>query len=69
MISLVLLLLAVWWGQSAISAFPEIIANESVEPTQVAGSINGTLQSNFLFQVSVVGFAASTLVVALAHRK
>jgi hypothetical protein len=68
-ISFAFLLLMVFWGQASILPFSEIVARESVEPSALAGSINGVLRSDFLFQGSIVGFAVSTLVVAVSRRK
>lgn len=68
-ISFAFLLLMVYWGQVSILPFPEILARESVEPSALAGSINGVLRFDFLFQGSIFGFAVSTLVVAVSRRK
>jgi hypothetical protein len=68
-ISFAFLLLMVFWGQTSILPFPEILARESLEPSAVARSINGVLRSDFLFQGSVFGFAVSTLIVAVSRRK
>ena len=68
-ISFAFLLLIVFWGQASILPFSEIVARENVEPSALAGSINGVLRSDFLFQGSIVGFAVSSLVVAVSRRK
>ena len=68
-ISFAFLLLMVFWGQASILPFSEILARESVEPSALAGSINGVLRSDFLFQGSIFGFAVSTLVVAVSRGK
>ena len=68
-ISFAFLLLMVFWGQASILPFSEILARDSVEPSALAGSINGVLRSDFLFQGSIFGFAVSTLIVAVSRRE
>ncbi|KAA5547279.1 hypothetical protein FYK55_02465 [Roseiconus nitratireducens] len=64
-ISFVVLLLAVFWTQTAASAFGDAIAGESVEPSRLASSVSGALNADFLIQVSVIGFALATLILAV----
>ncbi|QDV45290.1 hypothetical protein Enr13x_51660 [Stieleria neptunia] len=68
-VSFAALLIMVYWGQASILPFSETLARKSVEPSALAGSINGILLSDFLFQGSVFGFAVSTLLVAVAGGK
>ena len=68
-ISFAFLLLMVFWGQTSILPFSEIVTRESLEPSALAGSMSGALRSDFLLQGSIFGFAVSTMVVAVSRRK
>jgi Na+/proline symporter len=68
-ISFVFLLLMVFWGQSSMLPFSDILTGERVEPSSLAASMNGVLRADFLSQGSVIGFAVATLIVAVSRRK
>ncbi|TWU28991.1 hypothetical protein [Novipirellula artificiosorum] len=68
-ISLLLLLLMVLWSQISILPFSEVLGGDSVNPSSLAGSMNGVLRSDFLSQGSMFGFAVATLIVAVSRRK
>lgn len=68
-VSLVLLAIAIFWGNASARAYATISEHPPIKPAIAAKSITGAIQSVLVALLSIFGFGLATLIVALPRRR